>query len=923
MIRASTQLARWSRLLWEPNPRSKIEFLPEDEKGSWNAVEIADKICDSLRSYRRDRCAIFIDQDSTDGFLRETGLQADFLDPDENMHWTGLQKQMRPKHKVRRVFVGDYDEWFRWFMKWQRFNAFHVVVLVDPIQKMVEDDRRGYFDGLLTRLLKKPRILKVIVVEGERFQPIVRSWIAGGNSENVPELKGKFGREQFKGAISSLLYGTRLSKRELPLVAANTLFSKLNTQWEAEFQYIKARPALVEMKHGKFYSAGYYGKEKVESLETPAARESIEDSQEPLPPLFKRTMKRGPSELNQDWLEGLTQALLDTQGWFTVAVLYEYVEGKTQRVIQTSESLPQIFNEHYDYEAPSEAHVFVPSRPILRRIAERLVQEGKLQKATWVREIGRPTAVYHLPGQLPFDNENRCGQCAFYVPLRRQCRIWWLLNRSYGHWNQRWSRDGARPLSAFEIHKMKNGWRIGPHSSACLRFVDKKRDYTRKAPPESCDICDGELPESPAKGATVICPNCRTRYFRLRQGRVRVLTSYEHEFRRRYQELAGVEPASDMKRLVEESQGSTASIVEAAIYEKHRHPDDDPDSEAKTVMVYPGDRMLRKDGRLYVFKKRNVESLPLAGSTLIDQGGVVSEEQRGSLEGAGMTVRSISKSIEAGEQGLKAKRYDIAPAVENVVKDYPEFLRKMALAMAQSALHATERIGSLAGLAQSDTQAFTRRQAMLTRRLARVPQGKFLAYEAMIMKEYWACYFLVLKAALQRFGPRKKARFVREFVTNPAGRARGYTAMDAAINYLHQRRLFKAKSTNVQLGLDVNPGEGFLHRKRWNPEGLGLILDLIDPFKFADREKLLEAVKDVSVNWRDFYSSTDRYGARYYYPKEEAVGVLEALSEAADKTSVSHQGAQITLVEAYRNTVSMLIQNLQAGTPLSFAPFVY
>ena len=209
------------------------------------------------------------------------------------------------------------------------------------------------------------------------------------------------------------------------------------------------------------------------------------------------------------------------------------------------------------------------------------------------------------------------------------------------------------------------------------------------------------------------------------------------------------------------------------------------------------------------------------------------------------------------------------------------------------------------------------------RRLERVPPGKFLVYEAMIMKEYWACYFLGLNARLQRFGPRKKARFVREFVTNPVGRARGYTAMDAAINYLHQRRLFKARSVNMELGLDYNPGEGFLHRKRWNPEGLGLILDLIDPFKFGDREKLLEAVLDVSVNWRDFYSSTDRHGARFYYPKEEAVGVLEALSEAADKTSVSHQGAQITLVEAYRNTVSMLIQNLQAGTPLSFAPFVY
>ncbi len=51
--------------------------------------------------------------------------------------------------------------------------------------------------------------------------------------------------------------------------------------------------------------------------------------------------------------------------------------------------------------------------------------------------------------------------------------------------------------------------------------------------------------------------------------------------------------------------------------------------------------------------------------------------------------------------------------------------------------------------------------------------------------------------------------------------------------------------------------------------------------------------------------------------------MLEAVGDAADKTSVSYQGVQITLVEAYQDTVSTLIQSLQAGTPLSFTPFVY
>jgi len=742
---------------------------------------------------------------------------------------------------------------------------------------------------------------------------------------DIPELRGKFGREQFTEAASSLLYGTRLSKREFFLAAANTLSSKLNPNWEADFQYIKLRPALADRKHGTFYSAGYHAKEKVESLETPAARESLDNPEESLPPLFRQTKRRCPSELDQSYLEEMTRILLDAQSWFTTAGLYDYVNAKTQNTIQTSESRPRIFNDHYDDEVSSEMHVFLPSRHILRNIAEGLAKEGKVRKATWVKEIGRPTTVYHLPGQLPFDGENRCGQCAFYVPLRRQCRIWWLLNQSYGYRHERWSPDGARPLSGFEIHKMRNAWRIGPHSSACSKFVDKKKDYVRKKLPELCDVCLAELPPTPPKDSMVVCSTCRTRYFMFGRSKVKVLTSYEHEFKKRYQALAGVEPASDIKRMIEERQGSAPSIVEQGIYDEHRRAAvDDPDSAPKTVMLFLGDRMLARKGRLYVFKRRNIESLPLEGSTLIDHGGVVNDEQRGLLESAGMTVRSVTKSSSFNNpEGPQPERFDIAPAVEKVVDAHPEFLRRMALAMAQSAIHGTERAGSLARLSEDDVQVFTRKQKAFIRRLHLVPPTRFLVYEAMIMKEYWNCYYLALKGSLQRFGPRKKARFVREFVTNPAGRARGYAAVDAAINYLHQRRLFKARSVNVQLGLDVNPGEGFLHRKRWNPEGLGLILDLIDPFKFADREKLLGAILDVSLNWRDFYSSTDRHGARFYYPKPEAVGVLEAVSEAADRTLVNYAGVQLTLVEAYRDSVSTLIQNLQAGTSTSFTPFVY
>jgi hypothetical protein len=191
------------------------------------------------------------------------------------------------------------------------------------------------------------------------------------------------------------------------------------------------------------------------------------------------------------------------------------------------------------------------------------------------------------------------------------------------------------------------------------------------------------------------------------------------------------------------------------------------------------------------------------------------------------------------------------------------------------------------------------------------------------MIQYWRCFNLPLRRVFERFGPRKRSRFVRESVTAASGRARGYSAVDAAINYLHQRRLFKCRQVNLQLGLEYNPGEGFLHRRRWNSDSLGLLLDLIDPLKFADREKLLVAILDSRVIWRDFYSSTDRHGVRFYYPKPEAIGALEAVGEEADKCTVEYMDGKLPMMDAYRAMVSSLIENLQREGQSSFTPFVY
>lgn len=96
----------------------------------------------------------------------------------------------------------------------------------------------------------------------------------------------------------------------------------------------------------------------------------------------------------------------------------------------------------------------------------------------------------------------------------------------------------------------------------------------------------------------------------------------------------------------------------------------------------------------------------------------------------------------------------------------------------------------------------------------------------------------------------------------------------------------------------------------------------IDPFKFADREKLLEAVADTRINWRDFYSSTDRHGMRFYYPKPEAIVSLEAVGEVADRMIVEYAGKKTSLVDAYQDMVTALMESLKSSTS-PFTPFEY
>jgi CRISPR/Cas system-associated endonuclease Cas1 len=195
-------------------------------------------------------------------------------------------------------------------------------------------------------------------------------------------------------------------------------------------------------------------------------------------------------------------------------------------------------------------------------------------------------------------------------------------------------------------------------------------------------------------------------------------------------------------------------------------------------------------------------------------------------------------------------------------------------------------------------------------------------HEAHSMKEYWECYDSALKPALQWFGPRKRYRFVREYVDNPGGSAKGYSALHAAINYLHQRRLRQALRINEEVGFE-GTADGFLHHERYSSRHIGLLFDMIDPFKFADREELLAVVLNRGITWKDFRMESDRRNSTFYCPGSSAINVLDRIGVDADQIVVRYQGIESSLIEAYRRYASSLLRALASRGEREFEPFVY
>ncbi len=646
--------------------------------------------------------------------------------------------------------------------------------------------------------------------------------------------------------MRTLLYGTRLSRAELVERAGNTVvpipvedLEKLLGSYKWRISKGHPRLRLKELDE-----------ELVQAMaaKTPRVRdgEPVELEQ-----FFERTRRlRVDIKIPKEMLMEKAMEDANLKGLLTIPDEAQEFSAWLERLATEEDPrIIRIFRDAEQLSTEKSLRVLNPRPWQVKQVLETLVAAGKLESQPWFKEIGRAARAYFPPGKAQFLDQ-RCGQCAFYVSVRRRCRLWWLVNKKYPFFDERWKQGGI--VSTFEVHKMKYGSRIGPHSSACTRFVDKKRDHLRKAIPENCETC-GELIS--ARGTSVTCPKCKTKYVRFRD-EVKVMTAYEHHYERLYQEIAGGDAKDDLEAWKQTLAERTPEVL----------------------------------------------------------------QRRGETEDLDMLADEIGERETESPRVWPSFDQALQERVDQLAKSR-DMARQFSVAMVQSAINATNRIPEIVNLDSRANVAVALQEKYLAL-IKEAPPTKFLPYEAMAMRHYWFCYNLAVKTANQWFGPRKRSRFVREFVEDPAGRARGYSAIDAAINYLHQRRLRRCEQINMEVGFR-GTCDGFLHRNHYHSRRIGLVLDMIDPFKFADREELLVVVLKDGISWRDFRAQKDRRGSTFYYPSPSATNTLDRVGAIADNQRVLFGGLNVKLEEAYRLLASNLLYRLNARDSDWFEVFFF
>lgn len=251
-----------------------------------------------------------------------------------------------------------------------------------------------------------------------------------------------------------------------------------------------------------------------------------------------------------------------------------------------------------------------------------------------------------------------------------------------------------------------------------------------------------------------------------------------------------------------------------------------------------------------------------------------------------------------------------------------EVRRLLSKSLLLSVIIATKRIAEQGG---RPLRILVNRQLLEYERMLKdedLSITRALAYEARVNNLYWSAYKTMLRVSGLDFKSRVRDRFVRELVDSARARARGYSPANAGINYLHQRRLVRCRVVNARAGIGWVGCEGMFHVAKRKPS-IGLLLDLSDSFRLADREAFLAESLKFNISREDFVARLGRHRLWFFYPSAEGLEKLENIGSNADAMRVNFVGRELELTEAYQEFVKSFVNAVDKREVELLRPFVY
>jgi hypothetical protein len=754
------------------------------------------------------------------------------------------------------------------------------IVLSSPSLALGRADVPGRIDGALVRVLTS-RSRKQIIVTMQKGGELHSQPIA-----DIPELLKRISQDVvskpqadvwLNELLLELLYERHAYLAEIQRLAGKSVW------WHAEGREVSSirdalrnlsKMGLVVEERGCYYTTSRMGRRVVEGG-LPISQSNLDELQE------QSDSEQHASDPDDDlerqrlaYFEELVLNLVEANGWTTV-------NGVAR-------------------EAARMNVTHGVSRGIARRLLEKLVKDRTLTRSVYRRGNHGPMFVYYRRGSAKAADifENRCGDCALYTKVARRCRLWWALSR----FNAPDVYSRQERLSTIAKDKLANAnARIGPSATSCDFFAAKKRDFPIGSAREVCLGCGKDVEAPVAK--LVRCRNCGTAYKPL-SSKILVSYNYEQIFRDRYFQISGTHPPSRALLLPGQE-----------FYGKSDWRD--------FVVLYPHETVRLGTDGMYVKREGGASTFQLYDRIyrVVDYGalgtdGISELEHRG--------VQVVRKSLQPRGVGHTVGLYPSSGFVENLhlLGQSAELRRLLSKSLLLSVIVATKRITDQGG---RPLRILVNRQLLEYERMLKdqdLSVTRALAYEARVNNLYWSAYKTMLRVSGLNFKSRVRDRFVRELVDSPRARARGYSPANAGINYLHQRRLVRCRTANTQAGIGWIGCEGIFHVAKRKPS-IGLLLDLSDSFRLADREVFLAESLKFKISREDFVARLGRHRLWFFFPSAEGLEKLENIGSDADAMRVNYAGRELELSEAYQEFVKSFVGAIDKKEAELLHPFVY